>query len=277
MPELPEVETVMRGLVPHLVGRTITAVNAYIGCLRQPIEIERLRSFCIGRTVSGLRRRAKYIVVQFDNASGILLHLGMSGAFRIEDSARPSGSHDRVSWELDNGLSWRFSDIRRFGSVVMCSPLVADEFPTGLAHLGPEPLDAEFTGEFLYRVCRGRSRPIKSLIMDQAMVVGIGNIYANEALFRAGIHPGRNCSRLSRRRCDILVDAVKAVLREAIEVGGTTISTYRGVDGSEGRFRVHLDVYGHAGMSCPRCGPEARIRRCVLGGRSTFYCPGCQH
>ncbi len=277
MPELPEVETVMRGLVPHLVGRRITAVRATVDRLRLPVQAEILQRFSLRQQVVSLRRRAKFIVVQFGNHSGLLLHLGMTGAFRICPRNEPLRTHDRVVWSLDDGTDWRLTDARRFGSVQICPHLPPGADPPQLAHLGPEPLSDEFSPQYLHALTRGRAGPVKNLIMDQRRVVGVGNIYANEALFRARISPLRAGRRLGKASCIRLVAAIKTVLLDAIEAGGTTISDFRKVDGTEGDFRVEMRVYGKAGEPCPRCADGKRIRRRVQSGRSSFFCTGCQH
>ena len=277
MPELPEVETVCRSLRPHIVDRRITAVLATVDRLRLPIQLEALRGSCVGRTIVDVRRRGKYIIVELDKNSCLLLHLGMTGAFRICPENTPLGDYERVWWSLSDGNTWRFEDIRRFGSVQTCVLPTPGRVPACLDHLGPEPLSDAFDPAYLYEVTRGKKQPLKNLIMDQRTVVGVGNIYANEALFRSGIHPGRAGGRIGRVRLDALVTNTKKVLEEAIALGGTTISDFKTPDGKEGKFKLSLQVYGHAGDDCPRCGPGAPIRRILQGGRATFYCPRCQH
>jgi formamidopyrimidine-DNA glycosylase len=276
MPELPEVETVKRGLERAIVGATITGVDATVETLRTAVDLDSLRDVCIGQTVVALRRRAKFIVVVFGNARGLLLHLGMTGAFRVVPQTSPLGDYDRVMWTFADGRQWRFMDVRRFGSVQVCLTDVSKADPPAISHVGPEPLDDDFNADYLYAVCRGRSRPIKNLLMDQQMVVGVGNIYANEALFRARINPKRPSARVGRASCARLVSCVKSVLREAIHVGGTTISDFKGVTGQEGKFRTQLNVYGKPDAPCPRCGDRSRVRRAVQAGRSSFYCSRCQ-
>jgi len=276
MPELPEVETICRSLCPQLVGREILDVRTTTAMLRLPLCVAALRDCCVGRAVVDVRRRGKYLIVELSGDCGLLIHLGMTGAFRIEPADAPASRHDRVAWVLSDGRVWRFADVRRFGSVQPCELPGAGATPACLQHLGPEPLGSAFTGDYLHCATRGRRRPIKNLIMDQGVVVGVGNIYANEALFRAGLRPRRASGRLSRAACLRLVAAVKEVLEEAISYGGTTISDYRQVDGTEGKFRTRLDAYGRHGEPCPRCGDGALIRRVVLGGRASFYCPRCQ-
>jgi formamidopyrimidine-DNA glycosylase len=276
MPELPEVETVVRGLRPHLVGALLSEVTASVTHLRTPVDLPRLREICVGRTIRAIRRRAKFIVVELDGDVGMLLHLGMTGAFRIVPAEAPPTAYERVAWRLADGRSWRFLDVRRFGSVQVCALPTAGRDPELLDDLGPEPLSAAFDGAVLHAATRGRERPVKTLIMDQAVVVGVGNIYASEALFRAAISPQRRSASLSRAATERLAAAIKAVLTEAIEAGGTTIGDFRRVDGSEGEFAVNLNVYGRHGLDCLRCGLPAGIRRTVQAGRSSFFCPRCQ-
>lgn len=276
MPELPEVETVVRSLSRRLRGALITDVSATVDRLRLPVDLTRLRDACCGRTIADLRRRAKYIIADLDDGPALVLHLGMTGAFRIVPAAAPPARYERITWQLADGRSWRFVDVRRFGSVQVCSQPPAGEDPELLAGLGPEPLGSGFHGEYLQQQAHGRDRPIKNLIMDQAIVVGVGNIYASEALFRAGISPKRPSRSLSRAAATRLAAAIRAVLAEAIEAGGTTIDDFRDVDGTAGHFAVKLRVYGRRGQTCTRCGRSGAVRRIVQAGRSSFYCPGCQ-
>jgi formamidopyrimidine-DNA glycosylase len=286
MPELPEVETVCRALKPHLAGRRITEVRTLTTGLRNPLDAAALRAFCAGRTVCDVRRRAKYIIVEFAPSPGkkaagaavsaLLLHLGMTGAFRVCPAGGPLEKHARVVWTLDGGEEWRFLDARRFGSVECCELRTSGAVPAELDRLGVEPLEAGFTAEFLWRQSRGRSCPVKCLLMDQAVVVGIGNIYASETCFRAGVLPQRPAKRVTRAECARLVREARAVLRKAIACGGSTIRNFSGVNGSEGHFVTELNVYGRAGRPCPRCGAAHAVQKIVLGGRSSFYCPACQ-
>ena len=277
MPELPEVETIVRSLRPRLTGSVITAVSASVDRLRTPVDLPRLREVCCGRTICALRRRAKFILVSLDQGLGLLLHLGMTGAFRILPAQAPRTAHERVVWSLADGRSWRFADIRRFGSVHVCAlPADPDADPAELAGLGPEPLQPGFDGAYLYRVTRHRDRPIKNLIMDQAIVVGVGNIYASEALFRARISPRRRSGSLRGVALERLAAAIREVLAEATAAGGTTIDDFRDVDGTEGHFGTLLNVYGRRGQDCLRCGSSQRIQRLVQAGRASFYCPHCQ-
>ncbi|MCC8167425.1 MAG: bifunctional DNA-formamidopyrimidine glycosylase/DNA-(apurinic or apyrimidinic site) lyase [Planctomycetes bacterium] len=273
MPELPEVETVVTALAKALTGRAVTTLEQR-GALRYPLGRE-AGKVLPGHVVTGVRRRAKYIVFAFDNCPhGLLAHLGMTGSFRIVPDLEPYEKHDRLAIGLDNGESLRFADMRRFGFVKLVRLDSGTGEPDEFARLGPEPLDRTFTGRELWRRCEGRTCPIKNHIMNQEVVVGVGNIYASEALFIAGISPERPAGELDRAEADALVAAIKKVLRAAIRSGGSTIRNYRTVDGREGGFQRVIRVYGRAGERCRRCGGTvASIRQ---GGRSTFYCPTCQ-
>ncbi len=277
MPELPEVEIVARALRPRLLGRRILAVKTYTDSLRRPLRLQGKRAF-LNRTIIAVRRRAKYLIVEVEGRRVILIHLGMSGACRICPAGEPRRKHEHVIWRLDNGKTWRFEDARRFGMVeVHTLPKVpaVGALPACLDGLPPEPLEEEFTAAYLFEACRRRKRPIKALLMDAGIVAGVGNIYADEALFRAGIRPRRAAGRLTHKECERLVAAIRETLAEAIEAGGTTISDFRSVDGSEGQFQRRLRVYGRNGERCSGCG-RAIIKRVVISGRSACYCPVCQ-
>ena len=269
MPELPEVETTRRGLEPLVVGQTIRSLAVREPRLRWPVEPSldrRLRD----RTVQALSRRGKYLLLTADTGT-LLLHLGMSGSLRFLPERREPALHDHFDLEFVSGAMLRFNDPRRFGSLHWsASPAVH----WLLKNLGPEPLDTEFDGEYLWRVSRGRRVAIKTLLMNGRIVAGLGNIYANEALFRAGIHPSRPAGRVSRKRLELLVDAVRDVLREAIRAGGTTLQDFVGGDGKPGYFQLALDVYGKAEEPCARCRQPIRVR--TIGQRATYYCSNCQ-
>ncbi len=269
MPELPEVETTRRGIVPHLVGRRIVGVVLRRTRLRWPIPAE-IGSELPGQRIEAVRRRAKYLLLDVGSGSAIV-HLGMSGSLRVLDRDTPAGRHDHVDLQLDDGRMLRLNDPRRFGALLWQPRGEVHEL---LSRLGPEPLSDAFDAACLMRVARGRSAPIKHVLMDQHVVVGIGNIYAAEALFRAGIHPHRAAGRISRERWERLVVAVRAVLQEAIEQGGTTLRDFVAPDGAPGYFVQQLDVYGRAGEACTRCG--TRLRAADWGQRATVYCPRCQ-
>jgi formamidopyrimidine-DNA glycosylase len=270
MPELPEVETTRRGIRAALRGRQVAALVLREPRLRWrvdaalPVRIE-------GQRVTDVRRRAKYLIIDLD-AGSLILHLGMSGSLRVLDAATPVLPHDHYDLLLDSGRCLRFNDPRRFGSLHW-SPGDPAGHPL-LADLGPEPLGAEFNAGYLARRARGRRVAIKHFLMDQRIVVGVGNIYASEALFRAAIHPRRAAGRISRARLEALVTSVRAVLEDAIREGGTTLRDYVAADGNPGYFGRKLYVYERAGKPCRRC--RTPVRQLVQGQRSTYYCPRCQ-
>lgn len=270
MPELPEVETTLRGIAPHLHNRQVADVVIRNSKLRWPIP-KKLPELLRGQTIRELQRRAKYLLIKFDHGT-LILHLGMSGSLRIQPLGTPAETHDHFDLVMDNGQLLRLRDPRRFGAVlwhegdVMQHPL--------LAALGPEPLQAGFDAEHLYAATRKRKAAIKLVIMDNHVVVGVGNIYANEALFRAGIRPQIAAGRLSRERCARLTETIKEVLRAAINKGGSSLRDYVDSSGRQGYFQQHYFVYGRAGEPCHRCGTT--IKQLRQGQRSTFYCPACQ-
>ncbi len=271
MPELPEVETVRRGLTPYLQYRRIDAVSVREPRLRWPIPAD-LPQRLIGRRIEQLDRRGKYIIVALDSGDRVILHLGMSGRIRVLDPSEPLRKHDHVDWRLDSGRVMRFHDPRRFGAMLWWP--AAEPEHVLLRGMGPEPFSATFDGDYLFRASRGRSAAVKSFVMDGRVVVGAGNIYAAEALFRAGIRPQRAAGRLSRGDCVLLAEHIRAVLTAAVELGGTTLRDFAGADGESGYFQQVLSVYGRDGEACRVCGTS--IRRLVIGQRSSFYCPRCQ-
>jgi len=270
MPELPEVETTRRGIAAHLEGHRITRAILRRRDLRWPIPAAIERELP-GRRIEMVDRRAKYLLLG-TVAGSALLHLGMSGSLRVIDAATPAGKHDHYDLEIDDGRALRFNDPRRFGCLLW-QP-AGDVHPL-LAGLGPEPLSADFDGDHLWRLSRGRRAAVKGVVMDQAVVVGVGNIYASEALFAAGIHPARAAGRVSRERYARLAAAAKVILAHAIERGGTTLRDFLRPDGAPGYFEQELMVYGRAGQPCRHCGAPIRAR--MLGQRNTFFCPHCQH
>ncbi len=270
MPELPEVETTRRGIAPHLLDRRIDKVVIRNPNLRWPIPpslTRRLRGLPIKR----IDRRAKYLLLDVGKGT-LILHLGMSGSLRLTEHGAPYKKHDHFILELDSGMSLRLHDPRRFGAVLWHTGAI-DEHPL-LAELGPEPLQDAFDSEYLWHSCRGRKTAIKQHIMNSKVVVGVGNIYANEALFMAGIHPKRAAGRISRKRIDQLTTSIKAVLASAIEQGGTTLRDFVHADGEPGYFSLRLSVYGKTGEPCYCCGLP--IKQIIIGQRSTFYCSHCQ-
>jgi formamidopyrimidine-DNA glycosylase len=269
MPELPEVETTRRGLLPHVEGRRITAVTLRRPDLRWPIPPE-IEALLPGQRVDGVRRRAKYLLM--DTAAGsALLHLGMTGSLRVLAADTPLKPHDHVDLALDSGRVLRFNDPRRFGCLLWQAPGQAHPL---LQVLGPEPLAAEFDGAYLFARSRGRKAPVKSFLMDQRVVVGVGNIYAAESLYRAGISPLRAAGRVSRERYVALAAAVKEILAYAITRGGTTLRDFISPDGAPGYFEQELSAYGRAGQPCPACGRALKQRS--IGQRASVWCGHCQ-
>ncbi|PWG64884.1 bifunctional DNA-formamidopyrimidine glycosylase/DNA-(apurinic or apyrimidinic site) lyase [Sediminicurvatus halobius] len=271
MPELPEVETTRRGVAPHAVGRRLAALVVREPRLRWPVDAG-LAAQAQGRRVTALERRAKYLLFGLEGGLWLLLHLGMSGSLRVVPAGAPPQRHDHLDLALDSGEAVRFTDPRRFGSLHGASG--DPEAHPLLRHLGPEPLGEAFHGQHLYALSRSRRVPVKAFVMDSRVVVGVGNIYAAEALWRARIHPGRAAGRIGLGRYRRLAEAIKAVLAEAIEAGGTTLRDFTRGDGTPGYFRQQLDAYGRAGLPCRRCGTPLQSRR--LAQRATVYCPRCQ-
>lgn len=269
MPELPEVETTRRGVEPFCVGKVVRQLVVRESRLRWPVP-EQLPELVAGQQIQALERRAKYLIFVTGPGS-LLVHLGMSGSLRVVPADQPPGKHDHIDIQLQTGSSLRYHDPRRFGSFLWVSP---GQVHPLLSHLGPEPLSPEFNGDLLYLQSRGRSGPVKNFIMDGKIVVGVGNIYANEVLFLSGIHPGRAAGRISRARYELLADNVKQVLTSAITQGGTTLRDFVGGDGKPGYFAQQLNVYGRGGQPCKRCGDLLRERR--LGQRTTVFCVACQ-
>ncbi|MDJ0833406.1 MAG: bifunctional DNA-formamidopyrimidine glycosylase/DNA-(apurinic or apyrimidinic site) lyase [Gammaproteobacteria bacterium] len=268
MPELPEVETTRRGLSPHVIHRRIERIEVSQPQLRWPVpdRIQQLQR----ATINSLERRAKYLLMGTDQGY-LIWHLGMSGSMRIMPAAAAGAKHEHIRVLLDDGNSIRYRDPRRFGAL-----LYSESEPLThplLTELGPEPLSSGFNVDYLQRQCQKRSTAIKNLIMDSHVVVGVGNIYACESLFASGINPKTRASRISRQRLQRLVDAIKMVLQQAIDHGGTTLQDFTQADGKPGYFRHSLNVYGQPGP-CPVCGND--IKRITLGQRSTFYCSHCQ-
>ena len=270
MPELPEVETTRRGLVPAIVGRRILAVTVYDSRLRWPVPSD-LPRVLAGARVNALARRSKYLLFGFERGT-MIVHFGMTGSLRVCPHAPPRRPHDHVDWALDDGATLRYHDPRRFGAVLWTTADPSDH-PL-LRHLGPEPLAPGFDGDTLWHAARSRGAPVKSLLMDNEVVVGVGNIYANEALYRAGIRPSTPARRVSRARMAGLADAVRAVLAEAIDHGGSTLRDYVNGHGEPGRFQLSYFVYGRDGEACRVCGTPVRSR--YIGQRNSYFCPVCQ-
>jgi len=268
MPELPEVETTLRGVAPYLVGRKIVEITVRDGRLRWPVPgaIHDL----VGHKIESARRRGKYLLFK-TSAGTLLLHLGMSGSLRIVDPDTEWRKHDHVAILLGSGKQLRMHDPRRFGCVLLVDE--PEKHPL-LAELGPEPLEEGFTAAHLFEQSRGKTCAVKTFIMDSKVVVGVGNIYACEALFIAGIRPAKAAGKVTRAEYEKLVEAIKQVLGASIEVGGTTLRDFLNEKGEPGYFAQSLRVYGREGEPCRRC--QGTVKRIVLGQRSTYFCPKCQ-
>ncbi|HEU4590464.1 MAG TPA: bifunctional DNA-formamidopyrimidine glycosylase/DNA-(apurinic or apyrimidinic site) lyase [Steroidobacteraceae bacterium] len=270
MPELPEVETTRRGIEPHVIGRRIHRLLIHDHRLRWPVD-RAISNAVRGSAIRRAGRRAKYLLLETDTGT-MILHLGMSGSLRVLPASTPRIAHDHVDIELDSGQTLRFNDPRRFGSL-----LFTVEDPALhplLRQLAPEPLGPDFDGGYVWKITRRRAVAIKQLIMNARLVVGVGNIYASEALFRARIRPRRRARTLTRQECTRLARAIKATLTMAVKVGGTTLRDYVGADGNPGYFRQRLYVYERAGKPCRVCGRP--IRQFTQGQRSTYWCSYCQ-
>lgn len=287
MPELPEVETVRRGLAPAMEGARIDKVEVRHRGLRWPIAKD-FEKRLEGKTVEGLGRRAKYLLADLSSGDVLVMHLGMSGSFRVGKESRPgvyyhekskSTAHDHVVFHMSNGDTVTFNDPRRFGSMKLVPRARLDGEPL-LRGLGPEPLGNEFDAAMLAKACAGKKTSLKAALSDQRVVAGLGNIYVCEALFRARLSPKREASTIADRngkpnaRAEALVDAIKAVLQDAIKAGGSSLRDHRRADGSLGDFQHNFQVYDREGEPCPHC--KGKVKRIVQQGRSTFYCPACQ-
>jgi len=270
MPELPEVETTRRGLLPHVVGRRIRGAVVRNGNLRWPVTRD-LQKHLRGEEVVGIRRRGKYLLFDFTHGH-LLVHLGMSGRLSLVPDDAPVRVHDHVDVQLEGHESLRLTDPRRFGAMLWLR--APAERHALLRGLGIEPFDPAFDGAMLQRLARGRRVSVKHFLMNARIVTGVGNIYASEALFQAGIHPTRSVARISRERWDRLAVAVRETLQRALDAGGTTLRDYAQADGTPGDFQNATAVYGREGLPCRRCGTPIRAQR--QGQRSTFHCPTCQ-
>lgn len=273
MPELPEAENICRALKAALCGRKITKVEVFTPAMRTsllPLESAELP----GRSIVDVRRRARYLVAELDDGRGIMMHFGMSGVVRVEGAEVPKRKHEHVFIHLDNGKIFRFECTRRFSILEVHENCDNGRFPEVLSKFGVEPLSEDFTCEYLFEKLQKRSGCIKNAIMDNSIVVGIGNIYANETLFACRIDPRRKANEVTLAECGEIVKNSVRILKRAIECGGTTISDFLNVDGSEGKFALELAIYGKEGKACPACGKKISSAR--LGGRNSFFCEYCQ-
>jgi len=270
MPELPEVETTRRGITPHCMNQTVKKIIIRQAKLRWPIP-QQIKSILTGEKLKKIERRAKYLLLYFDVGT-LLIHLGMSGSLRIVPASHPVEKHDHIDITFKNGKCLRLRDPRRFGAVLFTRN---DPFSHKLlAALGPEPLTEAFNAEYLFTKSRSKTVNVKQFIMNSKIVVGVGNIYASEALFLAGIHPKRISGKITLQRYQRLTDAIKTVLQEAIKQGGTTLRDFTSSDGNPGYFAQQLNVYGRKGESCHQCG--STIKHTTQGQRGSYYCGKCQ-
>ena len=270
MPELPEVETTLRGISPHIVGQKVASLSIRQAKLRYPIP-GNIKDILPSQKLLGATRRAKYLLLQFEQGN-LIIHLGMSGSLRIVSDNTAIEKHDHFDLCFGNGKVLRYRDPRRFGIIDWTSTQVLEH--RLLKDLGPEPFDEMFTAEYLFQCTRKRKIPIKTLIMDNHIVVGVGNIYASESLFLSGIRPGRSASRLSRSEANRLVENIRKVLEQAITQGGTTLRDFTNSEGKPGYFAQELKVYGRSGQNCPQCGDIIKSK--IIAQRNSFYCPRCQ-
>lgn len=268
MPELPEVEVSRMGIAPHVTNQTVTQIIVRNSKLRWPVPVE--ISQIEGQVIRRVTRRAKYLMLETD-AGYAIVHLGMSGSLRVLPAGIPPEKHDHVDLCLSSGEVLRYNDPRRFGAWLWQAD--EGEHPV-LAKLGPEPLSEAFTAEYLQEKAKGKRTAVKQFIMDNHVVVGVGNIYANESLFAAGIHPKREAGKISAQRLALLVDEIKSVLAFAIKQGGTTLKDFKNADGKPGYFAQELQVYGKGGEPCPRC--DKPLSEVKIGQRATVYCSDCQ-
>lgn len=278
MPELPEVETVRRGLLPALEGAVITDVVVRRRDMRRPVP-EDFEKRVEGQRVLSLSRRSKYILVLLESGEQIIIHLGMSGRIRIfEGNPEEPDKHDHVEFITDSRKCIRYGDPRRFGFVDLVKVGEESIYPP-LVKLGPEPLDEAFNGAMLFERFKGKTTSMKAVLMDQRIIAGLGNIYVNEALYRSAILPTKKAGQLSLKKTKILAEVIKDVLLEAIEAGGSSLKDHRQTDGELGYFQHSFQVYGREGEPCKLCEnnhKSSRVKRIVQQGRSTFYCSSCQ-
>lgn len=273
MPELPEVEVIRQGLITHVVDRQIVSIACSAKKLRFPIPQKELGRWLKGGRISAINRRGKYLIFLLESGAAMIVHLGMTGKLGIFPASAPPALHDHVVFRLDDAMLLRYNDARRFGFIRVLTP---DQYRANdpFEDMGCEPLERDFSGRYLKEMAGSRLQPVKNFLMDNRMVAGIGNIYANEILFHAGIHPATPIGSLTLSRWDAVVEKTREVLLRAIACGGSTISDYVNSSGQKGYFQLELMVYGRAGEGCRRC--AATISRQIIGGRSTFFCPHCQ-
>ncbi|MBU1568094.1 MAG: bifunctional DNA-formamidopyrimidine glycosylase/DNA-(apurinic or apyrimidinic site) lyase [Proteobacteria bacterium] len=275
MPELPEVEVICRGIRPHLVGRTITAIYHSGKQLRWPVPFDLLCHEMIGHQVIAVSRRAKYLQISLDSGSMLIIHLGMTGNLGFFPPKNEPAKHDHLRFTLDNCMELRYNDSRRFGSIqVLKSRETANLEETVFRTTGPEPFSNAFSPEYLHELAKGKQQAVKVFIMATQVVAGVGNIYASESLFRAGILPTRKVRTISKKDWGRLVSAIHEILQHAIDCGGSTISNFINARQEKGYFQVNFKVYGRQGEPCITC--QEKIEKISLGGRASYFCPRCQ-
>ncbi len=273
MPELPEIETIRSALLKHLPGKRIDKILVRDARLRWPVDVNKLKQLLLGNEVTNIDRRSKYLLLRMQKESTLIIHLGMSGQLLYITESHPFAKHDHVIFYFDDDTQLRFRDPRRFGMVDAIAPGGESDYPR-LMNLGVEPLDDSLRASALYSQAKNLTRSIKSLLMDAKFIVGVGNIYANEALFYAGIRPTKSAGDITANEWSDLLDCIQKVLTEAIQKGGTTLNDFVNSDGETGYFQLSLAVYGRMGEPCIKCGKI--IERIVQTGRSTFFCSACQ-
>jgi formamidopyrimidine-DNA glycosylase len=272
VPELPEVEVIKRGIAPHVAGRKVIEIYYSGLALRRPLSFDALREGVVDQKILSVSRRAKYLVMAFQNNARLVIHLGMSGRLGMFPSEQFRVRHDHLCLTLDNGMDVRFNDARRFGSVQVVSPAITEK--DLFKNLGPEPFGSSFSAAYLFRKAKNKKQPVKNFLMDSHIVAGIGNIYASEILFEAAIMPDKEAGELDKKQWQQIVHATVNVLNSAIDCGGTTISDFVNSSGESGYFQLELQVYGRANLSCKRC--NTPITRTVMAGRATYFCERCQ-
>ena len=275
MPELPEVEVICQGLQPHIIGKCIQDIHCSSKRLRTVVDCEGMRQELCNQQIISLNRRAKYLLLRMKNGAALILHLGMTGNIGIFKQGTAQKKHDHICWLLDDGREMRFNDTRRFGAVHLLPAENAKQLEkTFFAATGPEPFARSCNTAYLLKRAAKRRQAVKNFIMDSHVIAGIGNIYANESLFRSGIHPAQPASTLSEKEWKRLLSIIRKTLKNAIRCGGSTISDFVNASGEGGYFQINFQIYGKTGEACTVCGE--RIEKTVLGGRASFFCPICQ-
>jgi formamidopyrimidine-DNA glycosylase len=275
MPELPEVEVICRGIRSFLIGHTVTAIQCSGKKLRHPVPMEAMQRTMVNQKIISVERRAKFLQLGLEKGEMLIIHLGMTGNLGIFPPTSPRAKHDHVLWLLDNSTELRYNDSRRFGSIqLLAADEVADREKTIFKTTGPEPFGNDFTAEYLQNLAEGKSLAVKLFIMTNQTVAGIGNIYANESLFSAGIRPSRKAQEITLKEWGRLVIEIRKVLTHAIECGGSSISDFLNASQEKGYFQINFKVYGREGMPCTRC--STKIEKEKLGGRASYFCPKCQ-